>query len=127
VPMVLPCREAWCPNYQPCPDHPIRPYGGSEPMPPGWAAVSGAQLAREPRCRECGRPAAQADHIIPRAEGGTDHPANLQSLCAHCHAVKSGRAGGLAGLGQGSADQRWPSLEMRFLLTHRSAVVLANR
>jgi len=33
MPMVLPCREAWCPNYQPCPEHPILPFGGGQPAP----------------------------------------------------------------------------------------------
>ena len=96
--MVLPCREAWCPNYQPCPDHPIRPYGGSEPMPPGWAAVSARTIARYGGvCAGCGGIAVTADHIVPRAMGGTDEDSNLQALCVPCHAAKSGRAGGLAG------------------------------
>jgi 5-methylcytosine-specific restriction endonuclease McrA len=27
-----------------------------------------------------------AHHVIPRNEGGADHPANLVALCAVCHA-----------------------------------------
>jgi 5-methylcytosine-specific restriction endonuclease McrA len=27
-----------------------------------------------------------AHHIIPRREGGADHPSNLVTLCASCHA-----------------------------------------
>ena len=32
------------------------------------------------------------DHIIPKADGGTDDPANLRTLCRPCH-VKRGRHG----------------------------------
>jgi ATP-dependent DNA helicase RecQ len=41
------------------------------------------------RCHER-RPAHELDvhHIIPRALGGTDHPANLTTLCDGCHAAK---------------------------------------
>ena len=102
MPMVLPCREAWCPNYQPCPAHPIRPFlsggGRGEPMPPDWPRKSMDCLRRARfRCQLCGQKATQADHIIPRAMGGTDDPGNLQALCTHCHAVKTGRQGGVSG------------------------------
>lgn len=40
-------------------------------------------------CRRCGAPQSwRVDHIIPRAEGGSDHPSNLQLLCDNCDAVK---------------------------------------
>ncbi len=29
------------------------------------------------------------DHIIPRNEGGTDDPSNLEVICARCHAIKT--------------------------------------
>ncbi|MBC7599705.1 MAG: HNH endonuclease [Polaromonas sp.] len=29
------------------------------------------------------------DHIVPKAEGGTDDPANLQAICRPCHAAKT--------------------------------------
>jgi 5-methylcytosine-specific restriction enzyme A len=29
------------------------------------------------------------DHIKPKAEGGTDDLANLQTICAACHAIKT--------------------------------------
>lgn len=29
------------------------------------------------------------DHIVPKAQGGTDDHANLQSLCTDCHTIKS--------------------------------------
>ena len=97
MPMVLPCREAWCPNYQPCPTHPIRPFGGPSVMPPGWAAAADGCLRRARfRCQLCGAKATDADHIVPRAAGGTDDPDNLQALCHRCHLAKTGRAGGTA-------------------------------
>ncbi|MCG9132166.1 HNH endonuclease [Candidatus Poribacteria bacterium] len=29
-----------------------------------------------------------ADHILPRSQGGTDHPKNLQLLCQACNSTK---------------------------------------
>lgn len=34
-------------------------------------------------------PASQVDHIIPKAEGGTDADSNLQAICKACHDVKT--------------------------------------
>lgn len=34
-------------------------------------------------------PASQVDHITPKAEGGTDDPANLQAICIPCHSAKT--------------------------------------
>ena len=31
------------------------------------------------------------DHVKPKAKGGSDHPSNLEALCATCHDVKSER------------------------------------
>lgn len=31
------------------------------------------------------------DHIVPKAEGGTDDDANLQTLCRSCHTAKTDR------------------------------------
>ena len=36
-------------------------------------------------------PATEVDHITPKAQGGTDHPSNLQSLCHPCHKAKTAR------------------------------------
>ena len=93
MPLALPCRNRWCPNLQPCPAHPVVGFAGL-PMPPGWPAVRAAQLAREPRCRECGADATTVDHIIQRADGGTDAPVNLRSLCKPCHWRLTGEANG---------------------------------
>jgi ATP adenylyltransferase len=47
------------------------------------------------RCELCGisadEKALEVDHIIPRNNGGTDDPTNLQSLCYSCNAMKRDR------------------------------------
>jgi 5-methylcytosine-specific restriction protein A len=42
-------------------------------------------------CRAAGRVtfAAQVDHIVPKARGGTDDPENLQAICRKCHQAKT--------------------------------------
>jgi len=48
-------------------------------------------------CLQAGRvtPAAEVDHITPKARGGTDDPANLQAICRACHATKTARERGV--------------------------------
>lgn len=51
-------------------------------------------LREEPLCRICteaGRitPTTIADHVVPKAEGGTDDRGNYQGLCTPCHDVKT--------------------------------------
>ena len=94
MPLALPCRNRWCPNLQPCPVHPILAFPGA-PMPPGWRSLRAAVLARDGyRCRECGETATDVHHVIRRADGGTDDPANLVSLCRGCHAHHTAVEGG---------------------------------
>jgi 5-methylcytosine-specific restriction protein A len=55
-----------------------------------------AAMPRAP-CAMCGRPWAPSfhlDHRTARAQGGTDHPSNLQWLCQSDHAAKTARADG---------------------------------
>lgn len=42
-------------------------------------------------CHVCNRPGAlETDHVIPLAEGGTDHPDNLKPIHAEpCHRLKT--------------------------------------
>lgn len=42
-------------------------------------------------CRRDGRvtPATEVDHIVPKAEGGTDSHDNLQAICTACHREKT--------------------------------------
>jgi hypothetical protein len=52
-------------------------------------------LKRDRRCVLCGaKPDAgplQVDHIVPRSQGGSNEPSNLQVLCALCNRGKSNR------------------------------------
>lgn len=44
-------------------------------------------------CRDRGQVtlAVQVDHIVPKAEGGTDDESNLQAICSDCHKSKTAR------------------------------------
>jgi 5-methylcytosine-specific restriction protein A len=42
--------------------------------------------AAEPRRVRAGT---HVDHILAKANGGTDDPANLQTVCASCHSLKT--------------------------------------
>ena len=57
-----------------------------------WRAVRAVVLARDSHtCRGCGETCFQGEtnvhHLIPRAAGGIDDPANLITLCDGCHAA----------------------------------------
>lgn len=41
------------------------------------------------RLHGCTGRAVEVDHIVPVAEGGSDHDSNLHSVCTECHRVKS--------------------------------------
>ncbi|WDM16753.1 HNH endonuclease [Streptomyces lavenduligriseus] len=70
-------------------------------LPKDWPRIRARVLRRDKGVcqavfsdgRLCGQPATQVDHIVP----GDDHRlANLQALCAWCHARKSASEGGAA-------------------------------
>jgi 5-methylcytosine-specific restriction protein A len=94
-----PCRIAACPNLQPCPQHPpqgrwegrgssaARGYGYA------WQQLRTQVLARDGFRCACGAPATQVDHVVPKVQGGTDHPGNLASRCNACANTKTGREG----------------------------------
>jgi len=61
-----------------------------------WSRIRAVHLAIEPLCRACKAKgfivvATQVDHMVPLASGGTHAEDNLQSLCASCHSIKTGR------------------------------------
>lgn len=62
-----------------------------------WDALRQSILERDKGlcvpCRTSGRvtPAAEVDHLVNKAQGGTDEPANLQSICRACHKAKTAR------------------------------------
>jgi len=58
-----------------------------------WRRLREVILARDaglcqcPDCKRLGRlkPATQVDHVIPKAQGGTDDLGNLRAINADCH------------------------------------------
>lgn len=59
-----------------------------------WEKISQVTRERAPLCALCvaagvPTPAVCVDHIVPIAQGGDNEPANLQPLCASCHARKT--------------------------------------
>jgi len=62
-----------------------------------WDKLRPLILGRDKHlCQECARqgritPATTVDHIKAKANGGTDDPDNLESLCWPCHRAKTGR------------------------------------
>lgn len=66
----------------------------------GYRCVSCGRTGRFPRRRRAWREpfqpegpriGLQVDHIRPLSRGGTNSPANLQTLCKSCHEIKTGR------------------------------------
>lgn len=41
------------------------------------------------RCRYCGKPATEIDHIVPQARGGADVIENMTACCSDCNCSKS--------------------------------------
>lgn len=60
-----------------------------------WQQLRKRILARDrglcQQCLKAGkyRPARDVDHIVHKANGGTDDDSNLQSLCSACHKAKT--------------------------------------
>lgn len=54
-----------------------------------WRKLRYAYLSAHPLCVQCGAPATDVDHILPRRQGGSDEKENLQALCHGCHAKKT--------------------------------------
>jgi len=54
-----------------------------------WRAIRAAHLAEHPLCVECGKPGTHVDHILAKVDGGADDEANLQTLCARHHSIKT--------------------------------------
>ena len=58
-----------------------------------WKKARKAFLSTHPICSDCGHFANTVDHIEPVKLGTFDFydSCNWQTLCTHCHAVKSGK------------------------------------
>lgn len=64
-----------------------------------WQRLRKSFLFDNPDCVRCGAAATQVDHILPKAQGGTDDIYNLQALCHSCHSRKTVTEDG--GMGRG--------------------------
>lgn len=59
---------------------------------PAWDKTRRAVLERDQgTCAYCHAEADTVDHIVPKAAGGTDHPANLVAACRRCNGRKQDR------------------------------------
>jgi len=66
-----------------------------------WRRIRAAYLKAHPLCVDCGAPATDVDHEIPRSRGGTDQWSNLRGRCHSCHSRKTASQDG--GWGRGVA------------------------
>ncbi|MDD1771041.1 MAG: HNH endonuclease [Methanomassiliicoccales archaeon] len=72
-----------------------------EMWPYAWKKIRDRVFERdEGKCRSCGRPLEgmpswffEVHHVVPRCEGGSDHPRNLVTLCYLCHKKSTAHGG----------------------------------
>lgn len=87
------CRELVERGY--CPLHARGATASARGYGRRWRKIRLMVLARDPVCVICHRAAStDADHIVPRAEGGTDALGNLRGLCHACHSRRTAADGG---------------------------------
>jgi 5-methylcytosine-specific restriction endonuclease McrA len=78
----------------------------SESQKLGISAKLRARVLQFGRCEMCGRTVKDdgvklhVDHKMPQAWGGTNHPSNLQALCAECNQGKKDHFTSIASYGQ---------------------------
>ena len=81
---LKPCITCGTPSHgSRCPQHTLR--NGSTRR---WRQLRASVLFDGAYTCRCGAHADEVDHIIPVADGGTDHPSNLRGLCSRCHAQR---------------------------------------
>lgn len=112
---LRPCRGPACPNHTRngyCPScraarerryEASRGTAAERGYGRAWQRLRLEILARDAYlCQECRRnghlhpvgKSGHVDHIVPKARGGTDSPANLETLCRRCHSRKTAREDG---------------------------------
>lgn len=95
-----PCRVPGCPNRSNCAVHAVerapdtRPSASQRGYGRDWKVVRDKHLREYPWCAVCGQTGTDVDHIVPRKQGGTDAPGNLQTLCHVHHSRKTARRDG---------------------------------
>lgn len=91
---TLPCRQPGCSALIPgggfCEAHARPAFWNHLPLPQGWTTTVRRILRRDPICYICRTAkATTVDHIISRADGGSDDDGNLAGACQPCHDRKS--------------------------------------
>ena len=67
-----------------------RPTATQRGYGPQWRRLRRIVLLRNPICGICGTaPSTEADHIIPRRQGGPDTLENLEAKCKPCQSRKT--------------------------------------
>jgi 5-methylcytosine-specific restriction protein A len=109
-PAIAPAKQRYCTEHK---GHDDKQRGTSTERGYGarWRRIRRAVLRRDNyRCRamipaiderarqrgvmvRCWNTGKEVDHIIPKAQGGTDELDNLQSLCKGCHSRKTAKEG----------------------------------
>jgi 5-methylcytosine-specific restriction enzyme A len=61
-----------------------------------WTRTAARTIASARQCVDCGTAGSRdnplsADHVIPKAQGGTDDPSNLAVRCRRCNSAKGAR------------------------------------
>ena len=69
-----------------------------------WQQLSRQVIREEGACRVCGHTGSKAnpltaDHVTPKAQGGTDERSNLQCLCRAHNSAKGARPSAVGGRG----------------------------
>lgn len=88
-------RHGYCEQHEHLHQHWTRGSAGQGRGGRPWRRLREQVLARDKHlCQPCQRqgratPATEVDHILCKAEGGTDKAANLEAICSHCHKVKT--------------------------------------
>jgi 5-methylcytosine-specific restriction protein A len=87
-------KRGRCAVHRRASDH-ARGNAGARGYDAAWRRKRAIVIARDPVCTICHqRPSTDADHIVPRAQGGSDALENLRGACHACHSQKTVRTDG---------------------------------
>ena len=96
-PCVL-CPAPAVPGRSRCADHGRAWAGAGGSRGSAWTAIAKRVVAEEPTCHwgfpGCTERSTEADHLTPKALGGSDDPSNLVGSCASCNHKRGSSLGG---------------------------------